>query len=306
MITDTMTKYEVMRTLRKEFDEEILPLYYRTVLPLLRAKIQQKCLREKKMVNLGWEEVLSTSRNHFKILKRGDQQGDKPLFVCEFIWNRRMCYGNFFPEQHVVIYQGHSLQRYAERVLNKEIGIKEVFYNYIVKKQCSAYNITLPTPTHNYSQYFGLANALFLGDFDTLNPKVPYLWINTCISYNEARYSQSRIMKSLHELQTFIEGVGDDLSKVENCKQLKDYLKKYRGNERKIEELKRFFILKYLLWQLHISFKFPFTKLFDDEINKSLSYIEKNLVSLDITPAHLSPFSKFNGIAWKGEIDFKG
>ena len=27
MITDTMTKYEVMKTLRKEFDEEILPFY---------------------------------------------------------------------------------------------------------------------------------------------------------------------------------------------------------------------------------------------------------------------------------------
>ena len=35
-------------------------------------------------------------------------------------------------------------------------------------------------------------------------------------------------------------------------------------------------------------------------------YIENLLVYLGVNPKSLSPYSKTLGIAWKGEIDFKG
>lgn len=306
MITDTMTKHEVMNALRKEFDIEILPYYYKSIFPRLKSAIHQRCLREKKSITLGWETKETSSHNVFKILKRGDNESDKPLFVCEFRWNGKLCYGNFFKEQSVIIYQSHSLQRYAERVLNHNIEIKNVFYEHIVKKQNSAFNIVLPTPTHKFSHYFGLANALFLGDFDERNPKTPFLWVNTCISYNEARYSQSRIMKSLHELQQFVENEGEDLTKIENKNQLNRYIKKYTGNYDKIERLKKFLTQKYLLWKLFLHYNFPFTELFKDEIDLTLNNLEEYMLRLEISPKSLSPFSKTYGIAWKGEIDYQG
>lgn len=306
MIIDTMTKFEVMRTLRKEFDDKVLPYYYKRILPRLKAAIQQRCQREKTTINLGWEAITTTQQNVFKILKRGDANGDKPLFVCEFRWNGKLCYGNFFPEKHVVVYQAHCLQRYAERVLRTDKIVSEVFYNYLLKKQSSAYNITLPTPTHMYSQYFGLANALFLGDFDKKNPKEPYLWLNTCISYNEARYSQSRIMKSLHELQTFVEQEHYDYSRIENENHLKSFIKRFKDSPEKVDVLKKFLTQKFLLWKLYLSYNFPFTELFIEEINKTLAYLEKYMLQFNIQPKSLSPFSKQHGIAWKGEIDYRG
>ena len=162
MITDTMTKYEVMKTLRKEFDEEILPFYRKNIFPQLRSLLQQRCQREKKTINLGWTTKKSSNNTEFKILKCGNAKGDLPLFVCEFRWQNKFCLGNFFPEGNVVIYQAHSLQRYAERVLQKEMSIKDVFYKYIAKNQREAYHIVLPTPTHQFSYYFGMAILVFL------------------------------------------------------------------------------------------------------------------------------------------------
>jgi hypothetical protein len=52
MILDTMTKYEVMKALRKEFDEEILPHYYKRILPRIKSLLQQRCQRENKMITL--------------------------------------------------------------------------------------------------------------------------------------------------------------------------------------------------------------------------------------------------------------
>lgn len=54
MILDTMSKYEVMKTLRKEFDEEILPYYYKRILPRIRPLLQQRCQRENRTITLGW------------------------------------------------------------------------------------------------------------------------------------------------------------------------------------------------------------------------------------------------------------
>ena len=74
MILDTMSKYEVMKALRKEFDEEILPYYYKRILPRIRPLLQQRCQRENRTITLGWETVESKGLNTFKILKRGDKE----------------------------------------------------------------------------------------------------------------------------------------------------------------------------------------------------------------------------------------
>jgi hypothetical protein len=42
MILDTMSRYEVMASLRKEFDEEILPFYNKVILKKIKRDISSK------------------------------------------------------------------------------------------------------------------------------------------------------------------------------------------------------------------------------------------------------------------------
>lgn len=305
MILDTMSKYEVMKTLRKEFDEEILPYYYKRILPRIRPLLQQRCQRENRTITLGWETVESKGLNTFKILKRGDKEQHLPLFVAEFRWKNKKCYGSFFLEGNVVVFQAHCLQRYSERVLNQDMSIDEVFYKHILKRP-EAYHIVLPTPTHPYSIYFGIANALFLGDYDTEHLESNFSWCNTCISYNETRYSQLRITRSLHLLQEFINTTNKDFSNPKNEKSLRCYIKQIKEQDDKFEKLKEFITTKYLLWKLLFSFNFPFIKDANvkQEPEEHFNYLECILKEFDIVAKSLSPYSKEHGIAWKGEIDY--
>ena len=297
-----MTKYEVMSSLRKEFDEYIFPYYTRKIFPKLQASLSQKCMREKRMISIGWEMVPSSVGTNFSVLKRGDNEGDKPIFINEFRWREKKCYANFFKEGYIVVYPAHCLQRYSERVLKDNLDIEVVFKNHLIKRQESAFNIVLPTPTHKYSQYVGFADALFLGDFDEKHPKTSFLWLNTCISYDETGYSQSKIMKSLHEMQKYVNGVKIDFSDIKNKKVLQQYIKKNSTNIQNIENLKQYLIQKTLLWKLHLSYNFEFTELFREDIEIQLEYLKNILSSFDIH--QLSPFSLTHGIAKKGEIDY--
>lgn len=306
MIIDTMSKYEVMASLRKEFDEEILPFYNKVILKKLNVILAQRCKREKKTITLGWVERRSKTNTLFKILERGTIDGAEPLFVCEFKWKNQLCYGNFFMEGNVCIYQAHCLERYAQRVLQKKILIEEVFYKHIVKSQEAAYHIVLPTPTHPFSYYHGTASALFLGDYDCNHLDDNFLWCNTCISYNETKYSQLRITQSLHSIQEFVIKAKHDLGDPKNENHLQQYKMKYSNDDQRMQELKTFLIQKYLLWQLHLSFKFDFTEHFRSEVDDTLKYLEQHLSLFKIYPQSLSPYSKNHGIAWKGEIDYRG
>lgn len=299
MILDTMSKFEVMKTLRTEFDGDILPYYNKKILPLLK----QRCQRENRKITLGWETVESKGLNTFKILKRGDKEQPLPLFVSEFRWKDRKCYASFYQEGNVVIYQAHCLQRYRERVLQKDIPIDDVFYKHILKSP-EAYHIVLPTPTHPYSHYLGMANALFLGDYDIEHLDSNFLWCNTCISYNETNYSQMKIMQSLHFLQEFINKTKCDFSISENEDNFKDYLEQIKKNDDKIQELKKFLTIKYLLWKLLFSFNFEFIDHFKNESEEQVEYIERILREFNIIGKSLSPYSKNYGIACKGEIDY--
>jgi len=305
MIIDSMSKYEVMSSLRKEFDEEILPFYKKVVFPKLNNVLAPRCKREKKTINLGWLEKPSKNLTLFKILQRGTINGPEPLFVSEFRWNNKLCYGNFFQEGNVVVYQAHCLERYAERVLQRKMPTDQVFYKHILKCQDEAFHIVLPTPSHPFSYYYGMANALFLGDYDNEHLDDNFLWCNTCISYNETRYSQLRITKSLLLIQDFVRKVKYDFCNIENEQYLQKYLKQYENDDEKMQELKDFFIRKYLLWKLHLSFNFDFTEHFRSEVDENISYIERQLKEFNIIPQSLSPYSKNHGIAWRGEIDYR-
>ena len=276
-------------------------------MPRLQSLLEQRCKRENKTITIGWESIESKGLNKFRILKRGNKEGHLPLFVVEFRWNNKKCYGNFFQKGGVLIFQSHSLQRYRERVLHQDlqdISLDEVFYKHILNKP-DAYSIVLPSPTHPYSYYYGIANALFLGDYDINNIDCNFIWCNTCISYNETRYSQLKITQSLHLLQDFINKVKCDFSDPKNKYDLQHYLKKIKTQEDKMIELKKFLTTKYLLWQLQYSFKFEFYDHFKNEVDVQVEYLERILTELSISAKSLYPYDKSHGVAKKGEIDYK-
>lgn len=306
MITDTMTKYEVMKTLRKEFDNEILPLYNKRILPQMKSLLLERCKRTKTTINLGWINHKTANNTDFKILRCGNAETDLPIFVCEFRWQNKFCFGNFFQDGSVIIYQAHCLQRYGERVLQTEMNISDVFYKYICKNQSLAYHIVLPTPTHKYSYYMGVANALFLGDYDINHLDDDFMWCNTCISYNEAGFSQLRITQTLQNIQEYVKKNSIDYCDIRNKDQLKKYLKIIENNDNAKTALREFAIKKYLLWKLHLSCGFDFTEHFRAEIDETLAYMEHLLDSLNCNYESLSPYSPSHGIAWKGEIEYRG
>ena len=128
MIVDTMSKTEVMLSLLKEFKEEIVPLYSyaqkeleRTILPRVqRTGKTEKIAKEKE----------SSGHNVFHIIIKVTKSGYQMNAYCEFLWHGRHCYATFFKDNSVVVYQKHCLERYAERVLNKEMTTDIVFKKY--------------------------------------------------------------------------------------------------------------------------------------------------------------------------------
>lgn len=109
MILDTMSKHEVMQSLRNDFDSEILPYYIR-IRPKIQALIKTKSEREKKPINLGWETYVTKNKTTFYILKKGDKDGDTPEFVSLFRWRGKACYSTFFEKGTIVVYQQHCLE----------------------------------------------------------------------------------------------------------------------------------------------------------------------------------------------------
>lgn len=309
MILDTMSKREVMQSLRNDFDQEVLP-YYNSIRLKLQSLLKARSEREKKPINLGWEPYVTKNKTIFHILKKGDKDGDTPQFTSEFKWRGKQCYSTLFNEGIIVVYQKHCLERYAERVLQKNIDPKDIMYKYLLKKQESAYSIVLPTPTHKYCWYLVMADALFLGDVDApsseADKKFAGKWFNTCISLEKTRYTQEGIMQTLQFMQDFVKTLRYDPIKEKT---------RFEGEKRSIfkdeikkENLKVFFEKAYMMYMLHLSFNFLFTKeLFMDEINETMEYIKDTLQKdFSISVASLSPFGKEKGIALKGEIDFRG
>ena len=307
MVVDSMTKYEVMNELRNDFDREIIPYYYNVLEKRIKPLIIYRAQREKKVINLGWEEYSTTRGNTFKLLKRGDIQGTMPEFEADFIWRNKRCYAFFFQKGYVLVFQKHCLERYAERVLNdSKIQLEDILK--IIRKQLKFnFNIVLPTPSHPCCIYFVAADALFLGDYEDLEGKYTdkcYNWLNTCISLKEARTTQKGILHSLSILQEYVSSSG--INPIESKEvYLKNKNRLIKTNTDK-EKLVIFFKYYYMLYQLMLMFKMPFEDIFKTEIDADMDFLKKELEEFSVPVADLSPYGETNGFAIKGEIDYRG
>ena len=307
MVIDNMNKYEVMHELRKDFDLEVKPYYDNVLKKQMMPLIYNKAKREKNTINLGWANYTTKNKNIFKILRRGNVNGPIPEFRADFVWKNKKCIACFLQNSSVLVFQKHCLEMYAERVLgDKKIEVEKVF-NHIKKYFNSSFHIVLPTPTHPYSIYYVVANALFLGDYEDLDGKYKdknYNWLNTCISLQEAHATQKGIMHSLSIIQDFVNYVGyNPISDSEKYFKNKD---KLLTNEEDKIKLIGFLKVSYLLFQLLILANLPFAVYFQDEIDKEVEFLKKELNGLSINVAELSPYGKKNGIAIQGEIEFRG
>ena len=307
MVVDSMTKYEIMNELRTDFDSEVKPYYDKCVRKRIKPLIYFKAQRQKSVINLGWEDYQTKKGNIFKILKRGDLKGDLPEFMTEFVWRNKKCHALFYDNNYVVIFQKHCLERYAERVLDKQELRSEEVLKMIRSNLDMGFHIILPTPTHPYCIYFVVANALFLGDYEDLEGKYKdktYMWFNTCISLKEAHQTQKGIMLSLANMQKNVISIGYNpiRNKVLYLNN-KNKLLKTKNNE---ELLIEFFKNYYMLYQLFLLSKLPFEVFFKEEIETDMNFIKKELADFSVSAEGLSPFGKKNGFALKGEIDYKG
>lgn len=305
MIVDTMTKAEVMSALRRDFDNELMP-YINAHMRKYEVLIRQRAVREKsRMIALGWESFESSNKVQFRYRMKGDSFACFQTHVAEFIWRGTKCYAHFLEnDKMVVVFQGHCLDRYAQRVVDKETKAEDVFYKHLVKRIGDAFHVVLPCPKREASEYLVFADALFLGDYIVPSTKDDpcHIWCNTCISLNEAHTSQSGIIKSLHLLQRFIYREG-----VNPVRDRDIYLKTKKSMSSKEEDriaLIEFFRKYHMMIQLSLSFDIPSRELFTDEMEDNLSFIANELETFGVNAASLDPYGP-NGFAVKGEIDYK-
>lgn len=306
MVVNSMSKYEVMDELRNDFNSEVKPYYDNSLKKRIQPLIRTRAQREKSMVTLGWDDYSTKKGNAFKILKRGDANSDFPEFMAEFSWNNTKCFALFFRQNSVVVFPNHCLDRYAERVLGKELQAKEVV-KHISKYLNSGFHIVLPSPTHPYCIYFSVANALFLGDYEDLEGKFKdrtYNWLNTCISLKESHATQAGIMRSLANMQEYTNLIGFNPinDKILFAQKRKGLVKTDNDKERLIDFFKNY----YMLYQLFLMSKMPFEDNFKDEIEADMEFLKSELAEFSVLVEGLSPYGKKYGFAFRGEIDYKG
>ncbi len=148
-----MTKTEVMLSLLKEFNEEIVPIYTNALKELERT-ILPRVQRTGKIEKIAKEKE-SSGHIVFHIIFKVTKSGYKMNTYSKFLWHGRHCYATFFKDNSVVVYQRHCLERYAERVINKEVSTDIVFKKYLFDNQDSAFQISLQAPNRERCQFFG-------------------------------------------------------------------------------------------------------------------------------------------------------
>lgn len=203
MIVDTMTKAEVMKAVRKEFDNNIYPLFEQK-LYRYKAVADRQMGRSSKPVLVPRQRLVTSNGTTFEFDLKITREGYLALFYSSFSWNGRRCFAFLTQDDTVDVFQHHALVRYAERLLKEdspEQKYREVF-DAIAPKFKNCFCVVLPSPTHELTHYFPAAGALFLGDYDKSSTKNHY-WHNTCISPEQMGASQSEIVRILNRFSAF-------------------------------------------------------------------------------------------------------
>jgi hypothetical protein len=306
MITDAMSKKEVMITLRNEYREEIHKYYNNSLKPSLEKYILPTVQRTGSSKTIQYEKK-SKGNIEYHILCEVTKE--KP-FVCtyrSFYWNKNPYFASFFENDSVVVYSKHCMDRYKERVLhmeNENIPSEEIFKKFIFSKQDSAFSILLQAPNFERTLYMGLADALFLGDFDEPtkeNMNDHLYWYNTCISFEQFRHTQEGLHYSLLQMQTFVQKLGFNPVDNKDKRKLNLFLKQSKENE---SEYVNFLKRTYMLCQFQLDMNFPWIELYKPEHEKMMELLSRELAKYKVSTASLSPYGKKNGFALKGEIIF--
>ena len=125
MITDAMSKNEVMVTLRREYREEIHKYYNHSLKPSLEKHILPTVQRIGTSKSLQYEKR-SSGNIVYHIFCEVTKEKPFVSTYCSFYWNKKPYFASFFENDTVIVYSKHCMERYMERVLHKE---NEEFYN---------------------------------------------------------------------------------------------------------------------------------------------------------------------------------
>ena len=310
MIVDSMSKHEVMRYIRKEYNSTVKPHFF-THLKLYRAKIYPVCERGKqKKATLPWEIVQSKDRTMFHLQVFGDKEGIDTLTVVEFDWQSQHCFA-YIKHGLMIVFSEHALRRFEERVLesNKFLG-KEFnhLYRILLKYIPFSYRTILPSPTHPLCYYFVVLNALFLGDCDeaTFDPDQSEgeIWLNTCISLKEAGVFPERHSKDVVSYAFYIKEIGFNPfeNPSEHFARVKSF---YLTGDKKWIDVLSLSESVFLIDKLFVMMDLPVLKTIIDVVDSEMKYAGALLNMGNIDTSKLSPYGT-NGIAIRGELDYKG
>lgn len=317
MIVDSMTKWEVMKVLRSDFDNEVLNYYERKIVPVLRKTLLPKAQRENRVVyaNPRWEDYSTKNLNNFSILKRVTKDEHTPFFVAEFKWKdpkykgkKSSCYACFYKNKNMIVMHEHCLDRYKQRKhIDNSIVTRDLFFKYLMDKQYTMKSIVLPSRTHEYSFYCAFAGALFLADFEAEHAgdeSVDGVWLNTCITEEEMqdKYTQSHVFETLKFLSDFCSELG--YNPLSDLKIETNFEKKIKTNPSFKDKAQNFFVKAYLIQKLQESFHYPWATLMDKQVIPGMKFLEEQIKAFGIDPLQLDPFDCEYGIAKKSEIDY--
>jgi hypothetical protein len=308
MISNAMSKKEVMIALRNEYKEEIHKYYNNSLKPSLEKHILPTVQRTGSSKTIQYEKK---SKGGIVYHLFCEVTKEKPFVCsyCSFYWKKKPYFASFFENDSVVIYSKHSMDQFKERVLHMKdspILAEEIFIKYIFNRQDSAFLIVLQAPKYERTLYMGLADALFLGDFDEPtkeNMNDHLYWYNTCISFEQFRHTQEGLHYSLSQMQTFVQKLGFNPIDNKDKRSLNRFLKQSKENQCEyIEFMKR----TYMLCQFQLDMDFPWIELYKSKYEKKMEMLSRELAKYNVNTASLSPYGKKNGFAIKGEIIFSG
>lgn len=310
MIVDSMSKREVMKYIRKEYNTTILP-HFHNHLKLYRTRIYPVCQRGKlKKATLPWEIVKSKDRTMFHLQVFGNKEGIDTLTVVEFNWQSQHCFA-YIKHGLMIVFSEHALRRFEERVLeNNSFFCKEFnhLYRVLLKYIPLSYRTILPSPTHPLCYYFVVLNALFLGDCDEAtfdsDQSEGEIWLNTCISLKEAGVSQKGIQKTLSLMPFYIKEIGFNPfeNPSEHFAKVKSF---YLTGDKKWIDVLSLSESVFLIDKLFVMMDLPVSKTIINVMDCEMKYAGSLLKMGGMDTSKLSPYGP-NGIAIRGELDYKG